>query len=135
MANTPVQLERQRRYRDTHREKLREIGRAYAERKRREAGMPAMGTEESRANRSNARKATGSEHGNWKGDDVGYFALHTWLNRNKERTGACEWCHEERRTTFANLSGEYRRDVTDFAELCYPCHKVYDLERLGKRAA
>lgn len=32
-----------------------------------------------------------------------------------------------RKTHNANLSGEYRRDVYDFVEMCVPCHKTFDL--------
>lgn len=123
------------RYRERHREKLRAWNREYAARKRREAGMPELGSPESRANRSAARKASGAEHGNWKGDKAGYGAIHAWVALHKTRRGQCETCGDTRRTTFANVSGEYRRDTSDYAELCYSCHKLFDLERLGRRAA
>ncbi len=47
----------------------------------------------------------------WKGDKVGYFALHNWIQRK------FEW---------ANKSGEYKRDLTDWIRLCTPCHAKYD---------
>lgn len=71
----------------------------------------------------------------WRGDEVGYDALHDWVNRYKERTGICEECgHCPVRkdgkvgTHFANISGEYLRDVDDYVELCPSCHKRMDLE-------
>ena len=66
------------------------------------------------------------EHPNWKGDEVGYMALHQWVYARKERTGICQQCGAEGVTEFANVSGEYRRDVEDFIELCVPCHRRYD---------
>src|SRR5262245_29698370 len=116
-------LEAKRRYRERNREAIRAKGREYAARVRREAGMPALGTPESTENRRRARKATGTEHGNWKGDEVGYFGLHAWVYRHKTKTGRCSECGDrpETRTDWANVSGEYRRDLDDFVELCVPC--------------
>jgi hypothetical protein len=119
---------------------IRAWNREYAARKRREAGVPAQGSAESTENRRNARKATGLEHGNWKGHEVGYFALHTWLNRNRAKTGVCESCGatpepKKRRvaTEWANVSGEYRRDVTDYLELCVSCHRKLDMTQEKRR--
>ena len=134
---TPAARERKRRYRERHREKIRAKGRAYAERKRREAGMAARGTPEAAENyrRANlARDLTGPRHPNWKGDEVGYHALHRWVERRKVRTGICSECGAQpepmgrRRvgTEFANVSGEYRRDLADYVELCVPCHRRQD---------
>lgn len=71
------------------------------------------------------------EHPMWKGDEASYSALHYWVARNKERTGVCYLCGAEAgvdcdRTEFANISGEYRRDVEDYLELCRKCHKRFD---------
>lgn len=122
-------LEVKRRYRERNREKIRAWNRDYAARKRREVGMPALGTLESTENRRRARKATGAEHGNWKGDEVGYGALHKWLERHKTRTGTCTRCGARPQprkryvaTEWANVSGEYRRDLDDYVELCSSCH-------------
>lgn len=72
----------------------------------------------------------------WKGDGAGYAAIHRWLHRHKPRTGECEHCGARpfnarcsTGTQFANLSGEYRRDVDDYLELCPSCHKILDLVR------
>lgn len=122
------------RYRERNREALRVKNREYADRKRREAGMPALGTPESTANRRNARKASGTDHGNWRGGDVGYFALHAWVERHKQRTGVCSECgtrpepkKRKNATEWANLSGEYHRDLNDYVELCCSCHRKRDM--------
>lgn len=79
-------------------------------------------------------KRSGRNHHLWKGDKAGYAALHRWLIRHKPRTGICEHCGDQRKpgrdgrpgTDFANISGEYRRDIDDYVELCKPCHRVFD---------
>lgn len=131
------------RYRERDREELLRKGREYAYRKAREAGVPLQGSPESSENRRRARKATGPEHGNWKGDEVGYFALHAWVKRNKKRTGTCSDCGAtptKKRgvgTEWANVSKTYKRDLNDWIELCSSCHQRFDMteakrERLRK---
>ena len=70
--------------------------------------------------------ASGSENGRWKGGSVGYAGLHKWVRHHRPRTGTCSVCDFVGYTECANLSGEYRRDLDDFAEMCKPCHKAYD---------
>ena len=69
----------------------------------------------------------------WKGDEAGYNAMHVWLGRHKERTGVCEECGREGYTHFANISGELRRDVSDYRELCPPCHRQSDLPSITEK--
>ena len=99
-----------------------------------------QGSPESTENRRRARKLRGVEHPNWKGEEVGYVSLHRWLERWKPRTGICEGCGatpepKKRRvaTEFANFSGEYRRDVADYIELCVSCHKKRDMTEQKRR--
>lgn len=85
-------------------------------------------SDEHRQKISEANK--GALSSQWKGDSVGYIALHQWLYRNKKRKGICEECGKKGKTDFANVSGEYKRDVDDFIELCRSCHcKRDDLVR------
>jgi hypothetical protein len=80
--------------------------------------------------RFNHRASTprGARHGNWKGDEVGYRSLHLWVDLHGVKTGRCVECGREvgvargTGTQWANISGEYRRDLDDFRELCIPCH-------------
>jgi len=62
----------------------------------------------------------------WSGDNVSYAGLHHWLEVNKPKTGICDICNKYKKTTYANISGEYRRDINDFGELCYSCHCLFD---------
>ena len=75
------------------------------------------------------RKATGSKNPNWKGDDVTYIGLHSWVWRNKGRPKKCEHCGTTtaKRFEWANKSHEYKRDLTDWIRLCTSCHKKYDM--------
>src|SRR5215831_19033746 len=59
----------------------------------------------------------------WKGDQAGIGARHDWIRLRKPKTGQCEWCGAKRYTELHNISGEYKRDLKDWVELCKPCHK------------
>ena len=66
----------------------------------------------------------------WKGDDVGYRSLHTYLSKHYPKTGICDECGKVARTDYALIKGrEHSRDRADYRELCRKCHMVYD--RLG----
>lgn len=77
------------------------------------------------------------KHGNWKGDGAGYVALHAWVRVRRGTPTQCEMCPENRNDTkyfdWSNISGEYKRDLSDWQRLCKKCHAKFD--DLGKRAA
>src|SRR4029077_16595235 len=72
----------------------------------------------------------GERHPRWLGDAVDYKQLHKWGNRKLKRQGRCVECGAEpppakdgrAGTDWANISGEYRRDLADWRELCHPCN-------------
>lgn len=66
---------------------------------------------------------------NWKGDEVSYVGLHKWLFRRKGRPLKCEGCGDVKRCQWANISGEYKRDLNDYRSLCSSCHKKEDYHR------
>ena len=68
---------------------------------------------------------SGSRNGMWKGDNVGYFAIHDWLNSyfNKDK---CEFCGRIQNLHWANKDGRYKRNREDYFILCSKCHKKYD---------
>lgn len=69
-------------------------------------------------------------NGMWKGDNVGYGSLHSWVNRNKPKSMFCECCGKiTERLDTANISGLYKRDISDFRWLCRKCHKQFDLHK------
>ncbi len=75
----------------------------------------------------NTPKKIGIDNLSWKGDDVGYHALHDWVKRRKIKSDCCEICSRTNcRIEVANISGEYKRDITDFVWLCCKCHTKFD---------
>lgn len=70
----------------------------------------------------------GDKNNRWKDDDVGYYGLHTWVQRKKGKAKICEKCGSKENVQWANKSHEYKRDIDDWLELCFKCHRKYDRE-------
>ena len=51
-----------------------------------------------------------------------YAAAHQWAYRTITRNGECDECGKVCPTHFHNLSGEYKRELDDWRELCYRHH-------------
>ncbi len=91
------------------------------------------------------RKMAGSNNPNWKGAAVGYLGIHAWVKKELgEKPGECVHCGKgntpgkDGRSTiqWANVSREYRRDLSDWIPLCYVCHSSYDgITRFNKLEA
>lgn len=65
----------------------------------------------------------------WRGDEVGYFGVHDWLTKHFGQPVGCDDCGTDdpaKRYEWANISGEYRRDRSDFRRLCKKCHNDLD---------
>lgn len=73
----------------------------------------------------------GEKNCNWKGDKVGYWALHKWVYRILGKPITCEHCGKTgltgRKIHWANKSGQYLREKNDWLRLCVSCHRKYDL--------
>ena len=71
------------------------------------------------------------ESPNWKGDKVLYNGLHKWVARMLGKPTTCEKCKKPnlagRQIHWANISHEYKRDLSDWIRLCQSCHRNYDL--------
>lgn len=72
----------------------------------------------------------------WAGDKVGYYALHSWVRRRKEKPSFCDNCKERPALDLANISGEYKRNLDDWEWLCRHCHmnkdgRINNLKRGG----
>jgi len=64
-----------------------------------------------------------------KGDLASYPAIHHWIRKQKGRAKECERCGESvKLVQWANVSGEYYRDVDDYIALCRSCHWAFDKE-------
>ena len=70
----------------------------------------------------------GANHHLWKADSVSYHAIHKWVIRYLGQPNECENCGTTDAAAFdwANISGEYRRDLSDWARLCRSCHHLID---------
>jgi len=73
----------------------------------------------------------------WRGDDVGYGGLHTWVNKHLGKPDTCEHCGKSKlvnhKIHWANKSGNYLRDINDWLRLCALCHKKYDKNNNRKK--
>lgn len=76
-------------------------------------------------------KMQGENAYQWKGDDVGYGALHTWVKKNLGIPDACEHCGKTglkgHQIHWANRNHTYKRIKKDWLRLCAKCHQVYDI--------
>ncbi len=62
----------------------------------------------------------------WKGDKVGYQALHDWIRSHLPEPSFCQICNTVSPYDVANISGKYLRDLTDWQWLCRKCHMISD---------
>lgn len=66
----------------------------------------------------------------WKGKDVGYNALHSWVARTLGLPDTCEHCGTSglfgRKINWANISKKYKRIIKDWKRLCVKCHRIFD---------
>ena len=62
----------------------------------------------------------------WKGDKVGYGALHAWIIRRFPKPKLCQCCNLCPPYDLANISQEYKRELSDWEWLCCLCHRTKD---------
>lgn len=81
----------------------------------------------------------GAKNPIWKGDKVGYSALHAWIRRNYPVLKSCENCSVSNTwygyLDLANVSGKYLRNRSDWKYLCRKCHMTSDDRLKRLRAA
>lgn len=85
-----------------------------------------------------ANKRDTEERGrNWKGKDVGYHGIHYWVAKHLGRPNTCEHCGKtqlkSRQIHWANKSGAYLRELTDWIRLCVKCHSIFDRSWLKRK--
>lgn len=67
------------------------------------------------------------QNGQWKGDNVGYIALHAWVKRRLVNPEVCERCNKkDKKLDLANISNKYLRRLDDWEWLCRKCHMEKD---------
>lgn len=82
---------------------------------------------EHRKNISTAKD--GEKNPAWRGDNVGYRAIHKWVQRKLGKPNECVSCGKiatGHQMHWANISDEYKRDVTDWLRMCTTCHFALD---------
>lgn len=84
------------------------------------------------------KKYEGDHHG-WKGDSVSYSGIHKYIKSKLGSPMICSECEFTSENPYkihwANISGEYKRDLDDWARLCASCHKKHDLRRIKEKAS
>lgn len=59
-----------------------------------------------------------------------YNTIHKWVQYNFKKTGVCEHCDTSgltgRYIHWANVSGKYKKQRSDWKELCAKCHQIFD---------
>lgn len=87
-----------------------------------------------------SQRFSGDKHPQWKADNVGYYGIHTWLNKKYgvpnhcdnpdciyPRKGTKKWLLKPYRFEWALIKGkEYSRNPKDYMWLCTACHRKYD---------
>ena len=63
---------------------------------------------------------------NWKGGNVGYHGIHSWVRRRLTKPEFCQRCNKRPPIDLANKSGQYKRDLDDWWWLCRSCHVQLD---------
>lgn len=77
----------------------------------------------------------GEKNHSWKGDRVGYEGLHKYIKKHLKKPERCTECNKEtEKIDLANISGLYKRDLSDWEWLCRNCHMKKDgrLKRLNE---
>ena len=68
--------------------------------------------------------------GLWKGEKIGYSALHKWVRKQKGKPKECKFCGVVPKSImgiqWANKSHQYKQDLNDWISLCSKCHSYYD---------
>lgn len=104
----------------------------------REAGKRRLGMKFSNEHKRNISLSKLGRHrqeqsSQWKGDRVGYRALHYWIEKELGKPFKCDECGtdqvpegKKRWFDWANVSGVYLRDINDWIRLCKPCHRIQE---------
>ena len=97
-------------------------------RRLKEYGIKIRTHREANSITQNTSFVKGEKHPNWAGDKVSYQALHTWVRSRLGTPQKCVKCGTTalHRYEWSNISGEYKRDLSDWERLCPRCHRRKD---------
>jgi len=72
-------------------------------------------------------KCSGKNQWQWKGNKVGYRALHNWIRSHKPKSLYCEKCGKVTdKLDASSIDHTYERDISKWRWLCRKCHKQGD---------
>lgn len=90
-------------------------------------------SEEVKKKMSTAKQESGTHL--WRGDKVGYSGKHRRVIKKLGQPSLCSLCGRSdgspRCYHWANISREYRLELTDWIRLCASCHQLYDKGKLS----
>lgn len=66
---------------------------------------------------------SGEKNGNWKGENVGYVALHNRIKKQLVKPELCTKCLRAKKLELSNKSGKYKTSVNDWEWICRSCHE------------
>lgn len=72
-----------------------------------------------------SKERMGENNPNWKGENVKYGQLHTWVKKRMPRSNLCECCGKTSTLDLAN-KGVYNRNLDNWEWLCRRCHMLKD---------
>ncbi len=94
---------------------LAKLGKKFSEEHKRKIGVAQLGNKHWLGKKHNPRyfeKISGEKSVNWRGEKIGYLALHSWVRKHLGKPCKCEFCGIEAETSngfeWANKSGEYK---------------------------
>lgn len=109
------------------------VGRIVSSDTRRKISQKNKGRRNSPNTEFKKGETEGAKNHKWKGNDVGYGALHGWVRRHLGKPNVCSKCGSRKRVEWANRTWRYLRDPNDWIKLCFLCHRKYDRgENWGK---
>lgn len=123
---TKAKMSKARKGKPSHR-----LGKHLSEETKRKMSLGHIGFRHSEESKNKIREDRLAEKNvNWKGDEVGYNAMHAWIRRNKPKPVACEHCGKitkDLEVAYHDHSAspqnpeKYKRDVNLFHWLCRQC--------------
>ena len=89
--------------------------------------MPAKGCKLSEESKHKIRLShLGDKNPMWKGEDITYKRLHSWIRFNFPAPKECMNCSRVTRLDACNITGVYNRDFINWKYLCRKCHMESD---------
>lgn len=76
------------------------------------------------------KRISGENAYQWKENGFTSTALHNWVKKHLGKAKECVFCKTKtaKRYEWANKSEKYKRELSDWLELCSSCHKKYDIK-------